>query len=186
MREYVAEVRVRQQSGKFHYFVKNNLFNLFFEDEPLVLIDGVPAFNMNKMLAVDPLKIQKVQIVARKFYTGPLVNDGVVSYRTYEGDLGGYPLDPNAIAIHYEGLQLQQEFYTPVYDNGTPPSSRIPDFRNLLQWTPDIDTGMEGKNTASFYTSDIPGTYVLFVQGITPQGQPGSSIISFTVHTTSP
>jgi len=181
MREFIAEVRVRQQSGMFHYRVRNNLFNLFFDDDPLVLIDGVPSFNMNKMLTTDPLKIQLIQIVARKFYTSGLVNDGIVSYKTYEGDLGGYQLDPNAVAIHYEGIQLQQEFYTPVYDKGTPPSSRIPDFRNLLQWSPDIHTGEDGKMTTSFYTSDIPGTYLLFVQGITDQGQPGSRMVTFTV-----
>jgi hypothetical protein len=182
MREFIAEVRVRRESGMFHYRVRNNLFNLFFEDDPLVLIDGVPAFNMNKMLGTDPLKIQLVQIMARKFYTGPLVNDGIVSYKTYEGDLGGYQLDPNAVAIHYEGIQLQQEFYTPAYDKGTPPSSRIPDFRNLLQWSPDLHTGEDGKMTTSFYTSDIPGTYLLFVQGITAQGRPGSKMVTFTVH----
>ena len=182
MREFIAEVRVRQQSGMYHYRVRNNLFNSFFEDDPLVLIDGVPSFNINKMLATDPLKIQLVQVVARKFYTGALVNDGIVSYKTYEGDLGGYQLDPNAVAIHYEGIQLQQEFYTPVYDKGTPPSSRIPDLRNLLQWSPDLITGEDGKMTTSFYTSDIPGTYLLFVQGITEHGQPGSRMVMFTVH----
>jgi hypothetical protein len=181
MREYIAEVRVRQQSGAFHYRVRNNLFNLFFEDDPLVLIDGVPSFDLNKMMATDPLKIQQVQIVARKFYTGPLVNDGIVSYMSYEGDLGGYQLDPNTVAIHYEGIQSEQEFYTPVYDKGTPPSSRIPDFRNLLQWSPDIHTGEDGKATSSFYTSDIPGTYLIFVQGITDKGQPGSRMMTFTV-----
>jgi hypothetical protein len=182
MREFVDEVRVRQQSGKYHYRVRNNLFNLFFEDDPLVLIDGVPSFNLNKMLAMDPLKIRQIQVVARKFYTGALINDGIVSYKTYEGDLGGYQLDPNAVAIHYEGIQLQQEFYTPMYDNGAAPSPRIPDFRNLLQWSPDIDTGEDGKVTTSFYTSDIPGTYLVFVQGITDKGQPGSRMITFTVH----
>jgi hypothetical protein len=182
MREFVDDVRVRQQSGMFHYRVRNNLFNQFFEDDPLVLIDGVPSFDLNKILATDPLKIQQIQIVARKFYAGALINDGIVSYKTYEGDLGGYQLDPNAVAIHYEGIQLQQEFYTPVYDKGVPPSSRIPDFRNLLQWAPDINTGADGKVTTSFFTSDIPGTYLLFVQGITDKGQPGSKLMIFTVH----
>lgn len=97
-------------------------------------------------------------------------------------EVGGYQLDPGAVAIHYEGIQLQQEFYTPVYDKGTPPSPRIPDFRNLLQWSPDINTGGEGKASLNFYTSDIPGTYLLFVQGITDRGQPGSKMVTFTVH----
>lgn len=182
MREYIEEVRLPRQSGKIHFRVRNNLFNTYFDDDPLMLIDGVPVYDAEKILAINPLKFRQIDIVARKFYTGPLVNDGIVSYKTYEGDLGGYQLDPNAVAIHYEGIQLQQEFYTPAYDKGTPPSSRIPDFRNLLQWSPDLHTGEDGKMTTSFYTSDIPGTYLLFVQGITAQGRPGSKMVTFTVH----
>jgi len=182
MHEYIEEVHLPRSSGKVHFRVRNNLFNAYFDDDPLMLIDGVPVYDAEKILAINPLKFRQIDIVARKFYTGALANDGIVSYKTYEGDLGGYQLDPNAIAIHYEGIQLQQEFYTPVYDRGTPPASRIPDFRNLLQWLPDINMGADGKMTTSFYTSDIPGTYLLFVQGITDRGQPGSRMVTFTVH----
>jgi len=182
MHEYIEEVHLPRSSGKVHFRVRNNLFNAYFDDDPLMLIDGIPVYDADKILAINPLKFRQIDIVARKFYTGALPNDGIVSYKTYEGDLGGYQLDPGAVAIHYEGIQLQQEFYTPVYDKGTPPSPRIPDFRNLLQWSPDINTGGEGKASLNFYTSDIPGTYLLFVQGITDRGQPGSKMVTFTVH----
>jgi len=181
MREYIDEVHVPAQSGKYHFRVRNNLFNVYFDNDPLMLIDGVPVYDAEKILEIDPLKFRQIDVVARKFYTGPLVSNGIVSYRTYDGNLGGYRLDPNAIIVHYEGLQLQQEFYTPAYDGNLAPSSRIPDLRNVLQWIPDIDTRQEGKSSISFYTSDIPGTYALFVQGITDQGLPGSRLITFTV-----
>lgn len=180
MREYIDEVHVPKQAGKFHFRVRNNLFNVYFDDDPLMLIDGLPVYDAEKILDISPLKFRQVDVVARKFFTGPLTNDGIVSYRTYDGNLAGYQLDPNAIAVHYEGLQLQQEFYTPPYE-ATAPSSRIPDFRNVLMWSPDIITKQDGKHTLSFYTSDIPGTYALFVQGITSQGLPGSRLITFTV-----
>jgi hypothetical protein len=182
MHEYIEEVRLPRESGRVHFRVRNNLFNNFFDEDPLMLIDGVPVFDAEKILAINPLKFRQIDVVARKFYTGPLISDGIVSYRTYDGDLGGYQLDPNTVAIHYEGIQLQQEFYTPGYDKSAAPSSRIPDFRNLLQWSPDIHTGKDGKTTTSFYTSDIPGTYLIFVQGITAEGQPGSAMMTFTVH----
>ena len=180
MREYVEEVHVPKQSGKFHFRVRNNLFNVYFDDDPLMLIDGLPVYDAEKILEISPLKFRQVDVVARKFFTGPLTNDGIVSYRTYDGNLAGYQLDPNAIAVHYDGLQLQQEFYTPPYEAAAP-SPRIPDFRNVLSWVPDIETKQDGKSTLSFFTSDIPGTYALFVQGITSQGLPGSRIITFTV-----
>jgi hypothetical protein len=181
LKEYVADVRLRRQSGRSYFRVRNALFNIFFEDDPLLLLDGIPVFDADKILALDPLKIKKIDVVARKFYKGPLVNDGILSFKTYEGDLGGYSLDPNAIVIQYNGLQHQREFYSPVYDTREQELSPIPDLRNQLLWSPDIRTTGDGKKEISFYTSDLPGQFVLLVQGLTEDGLPGSTILHFQV-----
>jgi uncharacterized protein YfaS (alpha-2-macroglobulin family) len=48
--------------------------------------------------------------------------------------------------------------------------SRLPDFRNVLYWSPEVITNENGKQTVEFYTSDLPGKYVVVVQGITANG----------------
>jgi hypothetical protein len=181
MREYIADVRVRKENGKFYYRVKNGLFNTFFEDAPLLLIDGVPVFDADKIIAFDPLKIKKIEVVSKKYFLGNLVTDGIVSYKTYKGDLAGYQLDANAVALQYNGLQQQREFYTPVYENSKQIESRLPDFRNLLTWMPDIKTGINGVNNLSFYTSDVTGKFAVFIQGLTNNGLAGSKIFTFNV-----
>lgn len=50
-------------------------------------------FDPAKLMVIDPTKIAQVDIMNRKFYTGSLVNDGIVSLRSNEGDLAGYTLD---------------------------------------------------------------------------------------------
>jgi len=181
MREYVADVRVRKNNNKFNFTITNSAFNNFFETNPLVLIDGVPVFDVDKMIAFDPLKIKRADVVTQKFYQGKLVHDGIISYSTYQGDLAGYQLDANALIVEYPGLQLQREFYSPVYETAAETSSRLPDFRNLLYWSPDVHTDRNGKKQLSFYTADIPGTYIVVVQGITADGLAGSKIVTFTV-----
>ncbi|HEY4151210.1 MAG TPA: hypothetical protein VGM41_19870, partial [Chitinophagaceae bacterium] len=182
MHEYVAEVKLRKQSGKFNFRVLNTAFKDYFDQDPLVLLDGVPVFDIDKIMAMDPLKIKQVDIMYRKYYFGGLSSDGIVSYKTYAGDLGGYPLDPNAVVVEYDGLQREREFYAPVYETNAQITSRLPDTRNALAWLPHITTGANGKTTVSFYTSDLKGRYVLVVQGLSANGLPGSTVINFMVH----
>jgi hypothetical protein len=181
IQEFVDNVHVRRQSGKAYFRVKNALFNLFFDDDPLLLIDGVPVFNGDKMVATDPLKIERIDVVSHRYFLGPVVDDGIVSFKSYDGGLAGYELDPNAVAIQYNGLSRQREFYSPVYETDAEQQSTIPDFRDQLLWSPEITTDAAGKKQLTLYTSDLTGNYVLFVQGMTSDGLAGYSVKTFTV-----
>jgi hypothetical protein len=181
MREYVPEVKVRKLNDQFAYRVKNAPYQAYFENDPLVLIDGLPVFDINKLMLVDPLKIKRLDIVTRKFISGKNAIEGIVSYGTYNGDFAGFQIDPKALVLDYPGLQLQREFYAPIYDTKEKAESRLPDFRNLLQWSPDITTNENGESQINFYTSDRPGKYVVVVQGINSNGVAGSKVAFFTV-----
>jgi hypothetical protein len=96
LREFVAEVRVRRQRDKYRLEVLNVPYKLFFENEPLILLDGVPVFDTNIMMAIDPLKIRNIQVVAKKYYFGSKVLSGIVSFTSYDGDLAGYQIPRQA------------------------------------------------------------------------------------------
>jgi hypothetical protein len=180
MREFIAEVRVRKEKDDFHYEVLNIPYQSHFDSDPLVLIDGVPVYNINKIVSFDPLKIKKVEVVARKYFWGNTVNNGIVSYTTYNGDLAGFELDPDAVILEFQGLQLKREFYHPDYSTADKRSSRLPDARNVLCWMPNVEL-KEGKKEVSFYTSDVSGTYAITVQGINASGFSGSNTILISV-----
>ncbi|GGB26062.1 hypothetical protein GCM10011511_57520 [Puia dinghuensis] len=179
IREFVNDVRVRRNSGRAYFRVMNSLFNIFFDDDPLLLIDGFPVFDGDKMIGVNPLKIEKIDVVPHRYFFGPSISDGIVSFLSYDGDLGGYHLDPSALVIQYNGLQQHQEFYSPVYEPGV--RSTIPDLRNQLLWSPEIETDSAGKKQLLLYTSDLKGKFALVVQGMTPEGLVGYSISTISV-----
>ena len=185
MREYVKEVHLKKKDKSFQYEVFNEPYITYFDDEPLVLIDGVPVFNVNKIIDMDPLKLEKIDLVTAKFFQGRQHYDGIVSYATYNGDLDSYQLDPNSLVVEYDGLQLQREFYSPQYETSQQLLSRNPDYRNVLYWAPDIQIKTNGKKNISFYTSDIPGKYAVLIQGISDSGIAGYATESFTVTSTS-
>lgn len=182
MREYVTEVQVRKTGGKFHFKVRNTPYKLFFDNDPLVLIDGVPVFDVDKIMQFDPLKIKSLSVTARTYYLSGRPFEGILSYKTYNGDMAGFELRPSAIVFAYEGVQLQRQFYSPAYDTKEAVDSRLPDMRNVLFWSPDIYTDSKGKAHVSFYASDLPGDYNVKLQGITGDGLTASGTVSFRVN----
>lgn len=190
LREYVAEVNVVKKQKKYHL----NTFNApgfelqskqpaitIFTKDPLVLLDGVPVFDINKMIAYDPLKVQKLQIVASKYIWGPIVSDGILSYTTYKGNLDGLTLDPGHIILDYDGMQQQRVFYSPDYSTEKEIQNRLPDFREVLYWSADVTTNEKGIGHISFFTGDIPGKYLVVVQGISGNGNAGCDRFIFDV-----
>jgi hypothetical protein len=180
MREYVKGVRLRKKDGKFIFRVNDNLKSAVFDNEPLILLDGVPIFNTDNFMNTDPLKIKSIDVMTGKYYLGALSFDGIVSYRSYTADLGGYQVSPNTFTLDYEGLQAQKEFFSPRYETKKEQESRLPDARLLLFWTPDITLINEPKQL-EFYSSDQPGVYQAVLQGISEDGNPIVEQCMFTV-----
>lgn len=180
MREYVRGVVVRIRKDGFHFLVPDkNSKNLL--EEPLVLLDGVPVFNTNRIMAFDPLKVQLLDVITTRYALGPRLYNGLVSYTTYKGDLAGFPLDPRALLAEYEGLQGQREFYAPHYDTALAQQSRRPDLRNLLYWNPSVRPTPGQGAQLNFYTSDQAGRYRVVVQGLADDGLAGSTSFDFEV-----
>jgi hypothetical protein len=181
IREYVIYVRVRKDNNQYHLEAENAPYQVHFTDDALVLVDGVPVSDINKIIAFDPLKIKKIDVVARKYFWGNTVNNGIVSFSTYKGDLANFELDPNAVVVEFQGLQLKREFYSPVYDTPEKQQSRMPDLRNVLSWNPDIQTDQYGRKSITFYTSDLKGNYAVVIEGISNTGLSGSVVKMITV-----
>jgi hypothetical protein len=178
LREYVLPVLVRKRDGRFHLPVFNEPNRDVFSDDPLALVDGVPVFDLNRLMTYDPLSIRKLDVITKKYDLGPLFFDGIVSFTTYNGDFGGFEPDPKSTSINYEGLLLERKFYFPSYLSDEEKNSRVPDFRNLLYWSPEINVN---KELTSFYSSDIPGKYAITIQGIGADGRPVYKTLFFTV-----
>lgn len=179
MREYVKGVRVRKKDNQFVFKVLNTQNNTVFDREPLVLLDGVPIFDTNRIMELNPIKIKQLDVYTRHYFFGSQNYDGLVSFRTYQGDLGGFQVGPETITLNYEGLHAVQEFFTPKYETAEARNSRLPDARHLLYWSP---LGvLTGNKQVDFYTSDQPGRYRIVLQGITITGLPVSQQVSFQV-----
>jgi hypothetical protein len=180
LREYVMYMDVRKRQGSYRLPLLDMDRKLFFDSDPLMLVDGVPVFDADKLVAFDPLKMKKLEVVNHRYFLGNTSFAGIMNWHTYKADLSGFELNPRATVIDYESLQADKEFYMPVYDTPEKTASRIPDFRNLLYWSPDLIT-VNGKKQVEVYTSDRKGKYIAILQGITPDGRSGTGMLQFEV-----
>lgn len=181
MREYVPGVLVRKRRDGFHFLIVDATRKGLLSGDPLILLDGVPILDLDRLMKFDPLKIKKLEVVMRNYLIGPVRAPGIVSYTTYTGDLAGYEIKPPAIVMDYQGLQVSREFYSPTYENAKTRNNRMPDQRTLLMWKPFVSTSSEGKASIEFFTSDIPGHYQVVVEGLTETGRAGSTSTVFEV-----
>ncbi|MEZ0607553.1 hypothetical protein ACAW74_03505 [Fibrella sp. WM1] len=181
LREYVRGVMPRKKQGRFQLNVVNLPFNELFNDNSLVLMDGVPVFDMDKVIEFSPLKVQQIDVVSNNYGMGPAMFNGIVSFMTYKGDLAGFPLPANVVKLDYDGLQLQREFYAPRYETARQLENRLPDKRTLLYWNPNLAVDTNGNARTDFFTSDQPGTYLIEVNGLSTDGSAGYQRTVFTV-----
>ena len=181
LREYVTQINIGTRNGNLVLKMFNTYAHEFYRGRMFVLLDGVALSDPDKMLTYNPLKVKKLDVISNQYIIGPSTFIGVASFTTYEGNFDGFELDPKLVAIDYNGLQLHREFYSPAYETKEQLEKRIPDFRNTLLWSPDINTDAEGKASLQFYSSDRAGKYIVVLQGINKNGDPVSAFTIFLV-----
>jgi hypothetical protein len=182
MREYVYGVNVRKNKEGFHFMVIDLERREIFSENPLILLDGVPVFDADEIIALDPLKIEKIETVKRRFHKGLLDCRGIVTYTSYKGDLNGYALHKNALVFQYEGVQSKKQYYFPEYPTSFEKRITSPDFRNVLYWNPEINLDKKGKTTIEFYTSDDVNNYEIRITGLSNKGDSFSKNAYLEVH----
>ncbi len=149
--------------------------------DPLVIVDGVPVLNHEKVLNIKGDKIEEIEMLSKEYYISDIELGGVIDITTYDGDLSVIEFDKPVFRQEFEAPQPVYGFTSPDYSDASRKVSRIPDYRNTLYWNPDVRTDVNGRAALEFYTSDEAGDYVILVEGFTSDGHRGSATLLFSV-----
>lgn len=177
LREYVKEVRVRKSKDNYELRMLDHTHNILFKESPLILFDGVPLSDADEVIRYDPLKVKKIDVLREVFLYGGVTYDGIISFNTYKNVLEDFKLDAATTLLNYDGVQYERVFYTPKYTTEEERKGRKPDTRTLLYWNPNASA----EEKLKFSTSDLPGRYLIDIQGIDSKGRPGRTTAYFTV-----
>lgn len=179
LREYVSEVYVSRRQNEFELRTVSQ--NGPLRQNPLILLDGVPYFDVNKIMQIPSKELERLDVVKELYYYGGETYHGILQFYSKAKLLRDYALNSNALIMDYEGLQEKREFYMPKYDTPAQKSSSIPDFRNAIYWEPNLSLQNGIDYSLGFTTSDLSGNYVVVIEGVSQKGEPVQSKIRFEV-----
>ena len=181
VKEILPNVYTLRQNGKYDFKLINKFRGQAFENKPLILVDGVPIYDFEKVLSINSKEIEKADIVNTRYFISGKIFEGIVSFVTKKGNLSVLEFDNSIFRLVYEGCQTQNYFYSPDYSTAAMKDTRIPDYRNTLFWKPDLHTGKNGKAEVEFFTSDESSDFTIVTEGMTPDGKIGYSSAQFRV-----
>jgi hypothetical protein len=160
--EIIPQLRVKKNKEEMTLQVLNSAYKTFFDQEALVLLDGVPVNNTKALIEADPLLIKSIEIVARKYMQGNADFNGIVHFKTYRGDQANLQQVTNDGNFVLNGLQETATYQN--LDHGKQ-ANRLPDMRNLL-WRDVNLTQEQIKSGLKYYTSDVEGSFKIIARGI--------------------
>jgi len=100
--EYVHCVRHRKINGVPQLFVRKE--DAYYDSSwsAMVLIDGMPVIDIERLLAYDARRIHYINIYGGQYTFGNGVYNGILSFITRSGRLTNYPTEPNVQYLVYE------------------------------------------------------------------------------------
>lgn len=179
LREIVPDLMVKKRRGQYSLTLFDYEEDRFI-DNPLILVDNIPVFNVNYLMDIPLTSIEKIDLHLGPRFMGRFMLNGIVVVSTKSHNYGGIKLPEGSTMFEYHAISASFGFNPPVYDTEEKKSSRLADFRNLLYWNPNFSlTG--DKASVSFYTSDHSSEYEVIIKGYTKDGRKCYGRTSFIV-----
>jgi hypothetical protein len=173
VKEILPDLMVIKRNRKNSFKIVNSYPFQPFENQALILVDGVPVFDVEGLLNVPAKSMERVDIINTRYFFSDNVFDGIVSFVTKKGDLSVLEYDNSVYRQIFDGYKQKNDFYSPDYSSDHLKESRIPDFRNTLYWNPDLKFTPGNNTSVEFFTSDEAGIYTIIVEGRTEKGESG-------------
>lgn len=167
--EIVPTAKYRKNREQYSFAIFDSKGNITSEN-PLILLDKIPVFDANKIMGLDILLIEKVEVINRNYILGENTFNGVIMFTTKTKNFAGIEFPKSSIFIEYPTIQKSDDIDFSS-GNNLPKDKRIPDFRTTLYWNPQVQMLQNG-NEITFQTSDNKGIYDIIIKGFSTDGKP--------------
>jgi hypothetical protein len=157
-KELLPGVKFRNYNNEPTMKVINSASRLYFDDQPLVLIDGIPIRDLNMIKDMGTADIKRVDICQSERFYGDLRFPGVVAIYTTKVDYSQLPESDQLVRINLETIQVPVTLAQPGN-----PESTVPDLRQVIYWNPSIVPS--GNLSVNCTTSSIVGQFKLVIRG---------------------
>jgi hypothetical protein len=178
--EFIREARFRNDNGARSLQIRMRdatgvAYYLQDPTPPLVLLDGIPIEDHEKIYAYDPNLVKEIIIYTDRYAFGSIYYNGIIFFRTFKGDFPGLDLDESMRIQEFRGVQNPRSLGV------VPENSRLPDLRHTLYWDPILELNTNQSVTVNTTTSETTGTFRVVIQGMDLKGNPFTTSTDFVV-----
>lgn len=173
--ELLPGTYLKKRRTGYEISVTDPVTNLAYEYPTMVFVDGVPIDDADQIASLDPEFIQQIDVVRERYLVGDYLFHGIVNIITKAGDFSVVTLPEYAVRTFYRVIDPVDKFVAPEYSSAGQKQTRIPDFRNTLWWAPSFQSRNGGSITHEFWSSDLPGEYIIYINGTASDGSPVSA-----------
>jgi hypothetical protein len=167
--EFIPEVSVESKKGHFSIYAYDFQSKNFFRNKPLVLVNGIPVFNLDRLFEYDPTRFKKIDIIGKSYIYGDQVFNGIINLVTYDGQIEANTLIDNDFVFELKGIQKHLLFQNTSTLSSSAYNDRFPDYRTTLLWIPQVVLkGTDVKIETS--ASELKGMYKVLFRGIDNKG----------------
>jgi len=166
-REILPFVRTRKKGLGYETKIFNLNQNDFFNQNPLILLDGVPINSINQVISLGTEKINKIEILPFKRYYGGQFFSGILALYSKTMEINNIAWQTPMSIVNYVQLQPRSVFERPSYSK----QDKMPDFRQILYWNPNFLLTSNEKASIEFFASDNKGEFEICIDGITADGR---------------
>jgi len=178
-RELGKRIFLSRLEGKYKVHILDIETNRIIGDHPFYFIDGIPFFDSEKLLGLDPSLIESISLKSRKYFMGGLVMDGIIDIRSKKGDATLVVFPRSAVREYIQGFQ---EGFIPALKNDTENDLRTPLYKTTLLFKSQIQFEKEEDVGFKLIAPDSKGNYTIAIRGITSEGIRVQQDYSFEVH----
>jgi hypothetical protein len=166
--EFIPELRVRRVNGKreLQIHISDHLGGFYFQSGySLVLLDGIPVLDHEKLFAYDPLLVHHIDIYPDAYFLGIRSFSGVVNFVTYKGTLPSMKFEDNVRVVDFQGCSL------PLAYTCQGVGSDYPDYRQTIYWHPLLTLAPGESTSVECKTPAYSGRFEVFAEGLSEAGE---------------
>jgi hypothetical protein len=176
--EFIPEIRVRNVDRKkdIQVWTVSALGGYVFQSgRTLVLMDGVPVLDHEKILQYDPMLVKRIDIYPHTYFFGVRSFSGVVNLVTYKGTLPSMEFADNVRIQDFQGCSL------PLAYTCSSVGGDYPDYRQTIYWHPMLTLAPGERVEVECKTPAYGGRFEVVAEGLTATCNPVRATAAFEV-----
>lgn len=171
--EFMPGLSAITRDGHRYIMISEEITGIPNYGNTLVFLDGVVMMDHDKLLKYNPYFVKWIDVYVGQYVFGDQLYSGIVVMRTPNHWMPNFQLPENSVVVEYEGVSSNEKSIIQKATN-----NMSPDLRHTLYWNPKVTSC---DKVLEFRTSDLCGTYVIRIEGLTKSGKRIAACTSFDV-----